>query len=279
MLKHFLLIAFMFMTSFAGVVHAADKDQQKIQYDVYAGGIHALQAKLDIDQSKKGRYSTSLYAKTYGLLGKLAPWEGTFESHGWRSKANVHNPETHKSTAVFRDDEEIKTYSYNKNGSFKSYRLEENGKDKSPKKVDDELVQNTSDILAATLNTLQGVGKGEKCSGSTDIFDGKRRYTLVFKHKRDVELESSRWNAYQGAAQECTIEVRPVAGKWYEKPRGWMSIQEQGRERGKMPTVWLAQISEGQPAVPVKVRVKTAYGTLFMHMTHYEGADTKLKLK
>ena len=81
-----------------------------------------------------------------------------------------------------------------------------------------------------------------------------------------------------GPAVACTVEVKPIAGKWHEKPRGWMSIQEQGREKGTMPTVWFAQMAAGEPAVPVKIRVKTEYGALFMHLTSYQGAGHTLKI-
>ncbi len=40
-----------------------------------------------------------------------------------------------------------------------------------------------------------------------------------------------------------------------------------------MPTVWLAQLRNGAPAVPVKIRVKTAYGTLFMHLAEYRDGE------
>jgi len=269
------LMAFVFVASPA--LAETDSNQQKMQYDVYAGGIHALQANLDIDRSEKGRYAIELQAKTYGLLGKLAPWEGTFFSKGW-AKEGANKPQLHSSTAIWRKEAELKKYHYKKDGSFKEYTLKDDSNDGSPKKVDDELTQGTSDVLTATLNTMEAVAKGQECSGKTDIFDGKRRYSLVFKQKKEVVLESSRWNVYAGPAIECTVEVVPGAGKWYEKPRGWMSIQEQGRERGKIPTVWLAQITEGQPAVPVKVRVKTSYGTLFMHMTSYETENNTLTL-
>lgn len=256
------------------------ENQQKVQYDVYAGGIHALQANLDIDMSKKGRYGVSLWAKTYGLLGKLAPWSGKFESTGWAAaKAGEKNrPELHQSTATWRGEDEIKRYSYGKDGSFKSYSIQDDENDGSPRKVDDALTQGTSDVLAATLNTMQAVAQSGKCEGQEDIFDGKRRFTLIFKQKRDVVLEKSRYNVYEGNAVECTAEVKPAEGEWHEKPRGWMSIQEQGRDKGTMPTVWFAQMAEGQPAVPVKVRVKTSYGTLFMHMTQYQTTDTRLAL-
>lgn len=268
---------------FASPVHAqeaaqATKSKQHIQYDVYAGGIHALKSNLNIVLTDKERYDVDLTAKTYGLLGKMAPWEGKFESHGWSTKAGM-KPEVHQATTTWRGDEEIKKYSYNKDGSFKSYVITDDENDGKVKKVAAELTQNTSDVLTATLNVMQSMATNSKCEGSEEVFDGKRRFKMIFKEKKAVKLEDSRWNAYAGDAVECTVEVKPVAGKWHEKPRGWMSIQEQGRDQGTMPTVWFANIKEGEPAVPVKVRVKTSYGTLFMHMTKYTAQGKSLKIE
>lgn len=254
-----------------------NKGQQSVRYDVYAGGIHALQADLNINAQGAERYDLSLNAKTYGLLAKMAPWQGTFESRGWQGKD--YKPEVHQSTATWRGEKEIKKYSYNKDGGFKSYSVKKAGEKEVVRSVDSKLTQGTSDVLTATLNTMRAIAKTGECSGSTEVFDGKRRFHLMFKQKNNVQLKASRWNAYTGPAVECTVEVKPIAGKWHEKPRGWMSIQEQGREKGTMPTVWFAQMKEGEPAIPVKVRVKTSYGTLFMHVTKYQAAGKTLSIK
>ncbi len=275
-----ILVALILVMGVAGSANAQaiQKNQQVMQYDVYAGGIHALQSKLDVNLADQGKYDISLAAQTYGLLGKLAPWEGVFQSNGWVLK-DRYQPQLHRSVAIWRKEEEIKNYKYNKNGSFDFYSLKDDSNDGSSKAVDDELTQGTTDILTATLATLDSVANGEGCNGSSEIFDGKRRFKLTFKQKREVVLEASRYNIYAGPAVECAALVEPVAGKWREKPRGWMSIQEQGRAKGTMPTVWFASVSEGQPAVPVKIKIKTDYGTLFMHMTRYETQGQKLSLK
>ena len=126
---------------------------------------------------------------------------------------------------------------------------------------------------------MERVSDGGKCEGTEEIFDGKRRFKLNFHHKGYVMLEKTRYNAYEGPAVECMVEVEPVAGAWYKKPRGWLSIQEQGRSLGTMPTVWMAQVVENAVVVPVRVRVKTTYGTLFMHMTKYKSGDTLLTIE
>lgn len=254
-------------------------DFQRMNFDVYAGGIHAVQANMDLDYREKGRYAMKFSAQTRGILGSLAPWEGTFESKGWALSNGRRVPQLHESIAMWRDEKEVKSYNYTKNGGFKDIVTLYTHKKPKTKVPDKALTKGTTDALSATILVMEQVSDGGKCEGERDVFDGKRRYTLIFKHSRFVMLEKTRYNAYSGLAVECTVEVKPVAGAWHKKPRGWLSIQEQGRKRGMMPTVWLAQVTENAVAVPVRVRVKTAYGTLFMHMTRYESGDTILTTK
>lgn len=251
---------------------------QEMQYDVYAGGFHVVSSELKVDLSNPSRYLLRLGAYTHGMLGKLAPWKGVFQTKGWYdSKKALPQPEIHSSNTTWRDEEELTEFYYGKDGSFKKYSIrneEENG----PKTPEPGLADNSTDVLSSTLKVMNKIAQGGKCEGTDKIFDGSRSYNLVFHEKQKVDLEASNLNVYAGPATECTVEVKPIAGKWHSKPRGWMSIQEQGRERGTMPTIWMAQMAPGEPAVPVKIRVKTEYGTLFMHLTGYKGAGKSLQL-
>jgi hypothetical protein len=255
---------------------SASENKQKLVYEVYAGGIHAVQATMDIDLSEDGRYELFLDAHTRGFLGSLVPWSGTFLSQGWVMKGGNYRPELHQSTAVWRDEEEIKNYNYLKSGVFKDIVIKEHDKPEETKIPDAELTEGTTDILTATLFALTDISNGKACDTSHDIFDGKRRFTMAFKGDKAVDLTASKYNIYGGPAIECTVEVKPGAGKWHSKPRGWLSIQEQGRDKGTMPTIWFANITEGLPAIPVKIRVKTDYGVLFMHLAEYQNADQML---
>ena len=254
----------------------AQGGEQYMVYEVYAGGIHAVQATLDMDFTAKDRYSLVMGAGTRGLLGALAPWQGTFESHGWIAGEGDYRPELHKSTTTWRDEVEVKEYKYTKDRRFNGLLITDHERPTYKKTVEDELTQGTTDAFTAAMEIMHAVAQGQDCQGSSEVFDGKRRFKQVFVHQGYQDLEPSRYNIFGGKAAECTVEVKPVAGKWHEKPRGWMSIQEQGRERGMMPTVWMAQMSENGPAIPVKVRVKTEYGTLFMHLAEYKNGDQLL---
>lgn len=275
------ILAFALITSFGaiaqGPVHSIAADIQSMTYEVYAGGINAVTADLDISFEEDDRYNFKFSARTKGFLAALAPWEGTFETEGWAMKGKTARPEKHKSTSVWRSEVEIKEYNYGRDGSFKGLIIKEDGHDISEKEINEELTKGTTDALTATLEVMKHVAKNGRCEGTSEIFDGKRRFKLIFTHETDEMLEATKYNVYEGTTARCTVEVKPIAGAWHKKPRGWLSIQEQGRMKGGLPTVWFASMNEGGPAVPVKVRVKTSFGTLFMHMTQYRnGKVTKI---
>lgn len=249
-------------------------EKHTLKYEVYAGGIHAVQAVMQLDLTQPKKYDVSLQAQTRGFLGSLAPWEGTFESNGWLAdSAEAYIPAEHVSTAIWREDRETKEYKYNKDRTFSGLFITEHEQPTRKEKVDSELTDGTTDILSAALNVFQNVSQGQNCNGTSEIFDGKRRFEIAFKQQKNETLQASKYNIYEGQAVQCTVEIKPVAGEWHKKPRGWMSIQEQGRERGTMPTIWLGQLFENGPFLPVKIRVKTDYGTLFMHLAEYHSGS------
>jgi len=271
-----LAACFISLSAFATTAHGAEASKQELIYEVYAGGIHAVQASLDLEIKSDKRYSLSLGAKTRGLLAKLAPWFGTFESHGWIVGDGDFRPKQHKSTANWRGEEEIKDYAYAKNGTFKSLIIDEHDKEPEKQDIDPIVTDGTTDALTATLMVLEQFNKTGKCEGASLVFDGKRSFEQKFVHEENVDLIASKYNIYEGPAAKCTVEVIPKEGKWHSKPRGWLSIQEQGRAKGTMPTVWIAQMEEGAPAIPVKVFVKTDYGGMFMHLAEYNNGEQSL---
>lgn len=260
---------------------AIPDNMQRMVYHIYAGGIHAVRAELDIVYEEADQdYKLELRAHTRGFLGRLAPWKGSFLTEGWRKvKEDAEQPQLHKSVSTWRDETEIKRFNYGQDGSFISLEIEEEGQDKSPKGLEYELTQGTIDAMTAALQVMKKVSDEGECQSSADVFDGKRRFTMSFNHDKTEELSPSRYNVYKGEAARCVVEVKPVSGAWHKKPRGWLSIQEQGRQKGSLPTVWMAKISEDGPAVPVKLRLKTEYGTLFMHMTEYHHGDQVIALE
>ncbi len=255
-----------FLMSFALSAEAAPQKNTILTYDVYAGGIHAMNAQLAVRRDAT-KYDVAVTAGTQGLLKQLANWSGKFQSNGNLSGTKT-LPINHQSASVWKDSTQSKTFKYDGKGKFKSYKMAEDGTDKTPKDVDLSLAKGTTDILSATFHLMLAMPKDKVCAGNQLVFDGDRNYRLVFKDTKIENLVQTNFNIYRGEAISCSVEVIPEKGKWRKKPRGWLSIQEQGRNKGALPTVWFGTL-KGQPDlyVPVKIRVKTDYGTLFMHLT------------
>lgn len=244
-------------------------DTQIARYEVYAGGVNVLQALVTFEITKNSRYSVTMDATLKGFLAALVPWKGTFDSAGWILKNGDFRPQTHHSAATWRGDTELKEYRYAKDTGFSELIVTENGKTKK-EKSDPELTRGTTDTLTAALAVLQDVANGKPCTGEAEVYDGRRRFRQIMRDKGVEDLKASSYNRFQGKATVCEAEVIPAGGEWHKKPRGWMSIQEQGRAAGALPTLWVAKLNKNGPAVPVKIRIKTAYGTLFLHLAEYK---------
>lgn len=249
----------------AMTTHVARAETARLTYQIYAGGIHVVQTDMTLNVGPKN-YTTDLSAFTRGFLGTLVPWRGSFASRGVRTGEGLSVRE-HRSVSTWRGSDDVAVYSYDAKGGFKSLKLTDEGKDKTLDKIDPALTAGTTDILTATLNMMHSAAKSGKCAGESDIFDSRRRFTLKFVSQGVETLKSTRYGVYAGPAMKCTVEVVPKGGAWHKKPRGWLSIQEQGRKKGALPTMWLASLSLDTPPVPVRIMLKTNYGTLFAHLT------------
>lgn len=252
------------MPIFVGAARAADTSH-RLTYQVYAGGVHVIAADLDLSLKPKS-YQADLTAQTRGFLGKLVPWRGSFITQGRGDHAHL-VPTTHRSVSTWKGKDDTAVYQYDARGAFKSLKLTDDGVDKTPKKIDPALTRDTVDILTATLRMMQSADAAKACAGKSDVFDSRRRFTLTFAPQGVETLQKSKRTAYAGPAYKCTVEVTPKGGAWKKKPRGWLSIQEQGRKKGTLPTMWVAHVRDDLPPVPVRIMMKTDYGTLFMHLS------------
>jgi hypothetical protein len=257
------------MLCVAGAAQAADQPV-RLTYQVYAGGFHVVQTDFDL-VLKQSTYNAVLGVYTRGFLGSLVPWKGSFATTGVRTKDHF-QVRQHVSSAIWKGSEDATTYDYDAKGQFKKLKKIEGGVDKTPKDLDPALTKDTTDILTGTLNMMAKAKNGKGCDGSAEIFDGRRRFTLIYKPLGWETLKKSKYGLYEGAAMKCTAEVKPNGGAWHKKPRGWLSIQEQGRKKGALPTLWLAEVDPKLPPVPVRIMLKTDYGTLFIHLSNLSRA-------
>lgn len=244
-------------------------------YAVYSSGFHVVNARLNITEGKAD-YAATLSAGTQGFLRKLAPWDGIFRTKGWIIKGAL-QPETHETVTTWRGEAETKTATYQKDGTFAGLKVIEQGRDRTPKDFDPAIAADTTDLLSVTLAMMRQAGAGQGCNYKATVFDGKRSFDMAFRQTGTEKLAATKYNSYTGDTLKCEVEITPKKGKWHEKPRGWLSIQEQGRKKGSLPVVWLGKVEGQTSLMPVKLKVTSDYGTLFMHMITPTSASTSAK--
>jgi len=109
------------------------------------------------------------------------------------------------------------------------------------------------------------------CGTTIPIFDGRRRYDLVFTFVKNDEISVGRGGkTYKGPAFHCRMRFQPIAG--YKQER--MERFEQDEDALPIPDmdVWMVHLrEEGRPAasmpnylVPIKIMSDTPLGAVVM---------------
>jgi len=237
-----------------------------LTYDVYAGGFKALAATLDMDLDPKA-YDMSLKAKTQGTIGSLFPWEATYATSG-RATDGAPTPTMHTSRSSWKKDEKVTEMQFSPKGDVLKTTTHENNQTKIKKDFDPSLTTDAVDVLTGALQMFQRTGQTSKCEGSFPVFDGKRRFNITLSDDGTETLTKNKYSAYRGDTLRCTLKVEPVAGfKKDDTKRGWMAVQNHTEARKKPPTLWMAQLEEKGPMVPVRMEIASSYGTVVAHLT------------
>lgn len=237
----------------------------KVVYGLYAGGFNVV----DINGTytlNDDAYILEMDLKTEGMLGKLAPWAGILKTDG-HYKNGQPTPLEHVFANTWRDETKTSVMTFGKSGDLKSYTVEEDGKMEDKMPAADIYADNPVDVLTGLLRAMDQ----PSCAGTQPIIDGKRRFDMVLKSKGQETIEQSRYTAFNGEVEICDIEIVPVAGKWRDKPRGWMSIQEQAKNQGQLPRLWFGKVRDDLPPIPVRFQIITDYGTMLMHVKEIKG--------
>jgi len=233
----------------------------KVTYGIYAGGFHVMDMK-GVYTLEDDYYHLEMDMETVGMLGAIAPWSGVIFSEGV-NKGVESFPRRHEFIATWRGKDEITTFTFDESGALESYVLREDDGTVKEEMPDAEVMAGSPiDMLSALFRVMNN----DTCEMTPVALDGKRSFEMVFTAIDEVMMEPSRYSAYAGPAEICEIEIVPVAGKWREKPRGWMSLQGQAKGKGQLPRLWFGKIRDDMPPIPVRFTIKTNYGSMLMHL-------------
>lgn len=246
----------------AASIEAARPTGMELVYDVYYSVLRliriASRARVERDV-----YNLESRMETVGPIGFLFPWTYRSEVHGRIHGAQL-KPDFFNSHSEFRETVQQVSLRYDEDGqpvgSVTPFDLAVLGDDYVRDEVPPEMRVGTIDPLTEIAALTQQLARGEGCAGVRRVYDGLRRYDIVYEDLGETELEPSSYDRYAGRARQCRSRLEPIAGFW--KPK-----DDEERDDVTAVTAWLMPPLPGALPAPVRLLVEGRRGTLSIHLT------------
>lgn len=237
----------------ASGAQAAPDGPLRLSYELYAGGLNAMDAVTVLELSDE-RYDVKLQARTAGVTGRVFPFLMEARSQGTRG-GDIFAPSEY-ATANRSGERKVRwvrmTY---ENGAPEI--TAEPPRDGDRGSVPEDARRGTLDPVSAVYSLL--VTSVGQCEGTAQVFDGRRRYDVTAHDRGMGEVWPSRYNIYDGPARICDLTLEQVAG-----------FGDRFEESDRFPDtvrVYLAEIVPGVPALPVRIESETLVGAVRAHLT------------
>ncbi len=228
-------------------------------YEVYSGGFQALTLVLRYDGAAGERYAARLRARSDGFLANFFTFRLESEAEGRRTAAGP-APRRFRTEARWADNSPRRVaLTYRDDGRIETEVVPPPEAD-ARRPVPEAARRGTLDPVSAVVKLLEASTAAGRCAGEARIFDGRRRLDIAAEPLGQAEIEPSGYTVYAGPAQLCRVALEPITGFWDGEER---------RERYPSELrVFLAEVAEGQPALPVRVEMDLiARGAVRAHLT------------
>lgn len=177
----------------------------KHHFDAVVGIFNAGEADFiyDIDNAK---YAVNSKIYTKGIFDTLYPFEAKYSTSG-RIEQNLMKTEHYSYESQSRFNKRTKNVVYSNEGIPLKSISTKNGKKREKQIKIKENVDNTTDlqsVMAAMARQYLQVGS---CKGVRKVFDGKRRYNVLFEDLGQDWLEQDERSPYFGKALKCSMSI------------------------------------------------------------------------
>lgn len=228
----------------------------RLEYELHWRFLHILTFTSTSERQASGGYRMETEGETVGIVDTFFPWKARSAAAGITRGGRL-RPAEYQSRSHFRG----KTQEVDLTYQGTTPRTEIRGQilsDGERDPVPEELQKNTQDPLTAIAELTRGLATRGDCHGRWPIFDGLRRYDLLYDDLGPTELEASGNDPWSGPARLCRVRFDMRAGQW----RG----EERPEEDPSQVLVWLQTLVPGQDPIPVRFRVESEKGALDVHL-------------
>ena len=249
----------------SGQAMAADAIGQRVTlgYELYAASLPA--ASLDIVLERTGSsYRIDGDLRTVGLAELRVGWRARQVSTGRLVDGEV-EPAHYSNHGEWRDHPRIAILKY---GSVTGLDVELTPTAAAEQRpaVETGMRHGTVDFMSAMVEMAFAPSPEAACSGTVEIFDGRRRYDMTLIAGRLENLPAKPVSMYAGEALRCAVTVRRIAGF----PAGG-----DGFDIPEKAYLWLAREARSGLVLPVRIQAPTEYGMADIYLARLAVNDER----
>lgn len=248
-----------------------DTERLALDYAVYVGGFRLVDIAFDA-RLADGAYRMTMDLKSEGMLTWMIDWSMSAYSEGKREDGTIvpvragHDSRWNGKKRWIRMD-------FPDGGAPTARTMPPVDETAQARKVSLRDRLGARDLAGGVLSTLLSTGATDSCTHSEPVFDGKRRYNLVFRELGRETLSPSDYSPFGGETVRCAMSIERIAGFREGGSRyRWMS--------DGTAVVWVGRPFPDAPPMPVRLQIDTSFGPLFAHLKgaarHRDGTVTRL---
>lgn len=227
-----------------------------LTYRIYYGGFEVLRLTVDLRMAPEN-YALEMKFRTLGVIGALFPWTMRAYSHGLLTRNGV-RPVAAGHRNSWRGNQRWVELRYPSRGPIVvDAHPPEEGDKPSP-----ESLIGAIDLASAVVAMTRTLDKDRNCGDRLPVFDGRRRYDLLFKGLGDSVIRRSGYSAFAGPVVKCRVGMDRLAGfrKSHKSYGGWGAAD-------RAASVFMGRPFIDAPPVPVRIEIETRWGDVIAHLT------------
>lgn len=192
----------LFVSLFATKAHAFSVTHD---FTVFLGPFNASKTSFEYAVSPDD-YKVQSTVKTFGIFDTLYPFEAQYATDG-RIKANKLETTNYKYKSKSRFTRREKRLIYDDKG-LPIYRISsKNGKERKVNIEQNLDNKDTTDLQTVFAEMARQYNKVKFCDSRMEVFDGKRRFDVIFKDEGKEELKPNQYSPYSGMANKCSMYI------------------------------------------------------------------------
>jgi len=161
---------------------------------------------------KPNSYAVSSKVQTFGLFDTLYPFEAQYATTG-RIVGKELKTTSYKYQSRSRFNKRKKELIYNEKG-IPVYRISsKNEKEKKVEIAPEAENDKTTDLQTVFAELALQYNKLKFCDARMEVFDGKRRFDIIFKDEGRENLEANQYSPYAGNAGKCSMYIDKLSSE------------------------------------------------------------------